>query len=252
MTIRPYQPTDLPRLREIMVEAFDGVSIDKAIEDQFGLVNGHNWQWRKARHLDEDVARAADGVFVATGEDGEIVGFITTWRDGEAGIVRMLAAAQGPQSLASQKQHAIAHHALIPTRRVEAGGGVSGAHCRDHAGADTGPQADTRDVEQEIAIARKLPIHQAGDAFGVTDDIGRIEVSVDQISQIRAARDQTSHAAERGAEQHPVQAHRPDRTHLPVFCVQIRAPVDMDGSLEVAGIIEEHILVTLDNSNPGV
>lgn len=86
MTIHPFQPDDLPHLREIMIEAFDGVSIDKAIEEQVGIVNGHNWQWRKARHLDEDVARAPDGVFVATDKSGAIIGFITSWRDDAAGI----------------------------------------------------------------------------------------------------------------------------------------------------------------------
>ena len=85
MQIRPFRPTDLPRLKEITVDAFDGVSIDQALERAFGLINGHNWQWRKARHLDEDVEREAEGIFVAE-ENGRIVGCITTWMDREAGV----------------------------------------------------------------------------------------------------------------------------------------------------------------------
>jgi ribosomal protein S18 acetylase RimI-like enzyme len=85
MQIRPFHPDDLPTLKRIMVAAFDGVSIDQGMEKLFGVINGHDWQWRKARHLDEDVARDADGLFVAE-LDGRVIGFISTWMDREAGI----------------------------------------------------------------------------------------------------------------------------------------------------------------------
>lgn len=82
---RPYQDADLPTLKAIMVEAFNGVSIDQGIEQQYGIINGHEWQWRKARHLDDDVRRDRDGIIVV--EDGDrIVGFISTWLDHDAGI----------------------------------------------------------------------------------------------------------------------------------------------------------------------
>jgi hypothetical protein len=29
------------------------------MENAFGIINGHDWKWRKARHLDEDVEREA-------------------------------------------------------------------------------------------------------------------------------------------------------------------------------------------------
>lgn len=85
MHIRPFRPEDLPVLKEITVEAFDGVSIDQGIECEFGLIAGRDWKWRKARHLDEDARREPDGIFVAE-NDGRIAGYISTWRDGEAGI----------------------------------------------------------------------------------------------------------------------------------------------------------------------
>ena len=85
MLIRPYRPDDLPALKAITVAAFDGVSIDQGIERLFGSINGHDWKWRKGRHLDVDAARDADGIFVAE-VDGRVVGGITTWRDDEAGI----------------------------------------------------------------------------------------------------------------------------------------------------------------------
>lgn len=85
MLIRPYQPDDLPTLKRITVAAFDGVSIDQGMQKLFGTIEGHDWQWRKARQLDDDVARDPSGIFVAE-IDGRIVGCITTWQDHEAGI----------------------------------------------------------------------------------------------------------------------------------------------------------------------
>jgi ribosomal protein S18 acetylase RimI-like enzyme len=85
MHIRPYRPEDLPILKQMTVEAFDGVSIDQGIEREFGLINGHDWKWRKARHLDEDVARDPKGLFIVE-IDGQIAGYISTWCDHEGGI----------------------------------------------------------------------------------------------------------------------------------------------------------------------
>jgi len=85
MKIRPYQPSDLETLKRLTTEGFVGVSIDHGIEEQFGQINGHDWRWRKARHIDDDVARDPAGVFVAE-DDGQIAGYITTWQDHDAGI----------------------------------------------------------------------------------------------------------------------------------------------------------------------
>jgi len=85
MQIRPYCPEDLETIREITVEAFDGVSIDQGIEREFGILKGHDWKWRKGRHIDEDVRRDADGIFIVE-IDGRIAGLISTWMDHEAGI----------------------------------------------------------------------------------------------------------------------------------------------------------------------
>ena len=97
MQIRPFQPSDLPRLKEITVEAFDGVSIDQAMENTFGLINGQHWQWRKGRHLDDDVARDPESIFVAE-EEGHILGCITAWMDREAGVGHIPNVALTPES----------------------------------------------------------------------------------------------------------------------------------------------------------
>jgi ribosomal protein S18 acetylase RimI-like enzyme len=83
--IRPYCAADLPRLKEITVEAFHGVSIDQNIERRFGVVAGYPWQWRKARQVEADVHRDAEGIFVAE-QEGAVLGYVTTWIDREPGI----------------------------------------------------------------------------------------------------------------------------------------------------------------------
>ena len=82
---RPYRESDQDVLREIMVNAFDGVSIDQGMEQIYGEINGHDWRWRKGRHLDEDIRRDATGIIVAQQAD-TIIGFISTWMDEEAGV----------------------------------------------------------------------------------------------------------------------------------------------------------------------
>jgi ribosomal protein S18 acetylase RimI-like enzyme len=85
LQFRRYRSADLETIKRLTVEAFDGVSIDRNIEDQFGPINSRDWRWRKARHIDFDVARDPDGVFVAE-VDGQVVGYITTFRDRDAGM----------------------------------------------------------------------------------------------------------------------------------------------------------------------
>ena len=76
--IRKYQPSDLETLRQITAICFEGVSIDKNIEDKFGVINELDWKQRKMPHINDDVEANADGVFVAE-IDGEVAGYITTY-----------------------------------------------------------------------------------------------------------------------------------------------------------------------------
>ena len=59
MILRAYQPSDLEELKRITVAAFDGIALDQRVEEHLGLLHGRDWRWRKARHLDEDVAKMA-------------------------------------------------------------------------------------------------------------------------------------------------------------------------------------------------
>ena len=86
MQIRTYRDDDLPHLQAITVEAFEPVSIDRNIEEQVGVpINGRDWKHRKAKHIALDAKRDPNGLFVAE-QDGEIVGYITTWHDKEDGV----------------------------------------------------------------------------------------------------------------------------------------------------------------------
>jgi ribosomal protein S18 acetylase RimI-like enzyme len=76
-TIRNYQPQDLAAIKAITLICFEGVSMDQNIEQRFGLIAGQDWRERKARHIDDDVAANAQGIFVAEA-DGEVVGYVTT------------------------------------------------------------------------------------------------------------------------------------------------------------------------------
>ena len=80
MTIRPYRSEDLPRVQQITVDSFEGVSIDRNIEAQFGPVAGKTWQERKARDVTTDCEVQPEGVFIAEAED-EVVGYVTTRLD---------------------------------------------------------------------------------------------------------------------------------------------------------------------------
>jgi ribosomal protein S18 acetylase RimI-like enzyme len=98
-------------LKQITVEAFDGLSIDQGMQQTFGRINGRDWQWRKARHLDEDAQREPSGIFVAEA-DGAVIGYITTWQDREAGIGHIPNIAFAPAYRGRGLGRALIRHAL--------------------------------------------------------------------------------------------------------------------------------------------
>lgn len=88
MNIRLYQPTDLPELRRMTVEGFDGIAIDQNVEKKLGILAGHDWRWRKSRHVDDDCGANPTGVFVAE-ENGVLLGYISTRMNHESGKGRI-------------------------------------------------------------------------------------------------------------------------------------------------------------------
>ncbi len=84
--IRCYQPDDLNAIKEITALCFEDVSIDRNIESHFGQLGGHDWRWRKVRHLDDDVlGDRAKGVFVYE-EKSQVIGYISTRIDHQSKI----------------------------------------------------------------------------------------------------------------------------------------------------------------------
>ena len=110
--IRTYRPDDLERLKEITSICFDGVSIDRNIEEKFGPIGDRDWRFRKLRHIDADVAGDhAHCVFVFD-EQGEVLGYITTRldRDSKIGWIPNLAVAPDHQGRGLGRQ--LMEHAL--------------------------------------------------------------------------------------------------------------------------------------------
>src|SRR5688572_24972322 len=86
--IRPFRLADLDRIKELTVASFPGVTLEQNVEDALGTLAGYDWKWRKARHIDDDIAADAAGIFVAE-LDGKVVGYITTRSDRDAGKGRI-------------------------------------------------------------------------------------------------------------------------------------------------------------------
>jgi ribosomal protein S18 acetylase RimI-like enzyme len=116
MNIRLYQPSDLDELKRMTIEGFEGIAIDQNVERTLGIVGPHDWRWRKARHVDEDIETNPDGVFVAE-EDGKVLGYISTRLDRQAGKGRIpnLAVDKAAQSRGIGRQ--LIEHALEYFRR---------------------------------------------------------------------------------------------------------------------------------------
>jgi ribosomal protein S18 acetylase RimI-like enzyme len=116
MRIRPYNPADLPALRELTVEAFDGVSIDQGMEHVFGPIQGHDWRWRKARHVDHDAARDPGGIFVLD-DGGRVAGYVSTSCDVDAGLGHIANLAVIPELRGQGWGRRLIEHALENFRR---------------------------------------------------------------------------------------------------------------------------------------
>jgi ribosomal protein S18 acetylase RimI-like enzyme len=86
--LRLYRPDDLEPIKQLTIDSFEGVTIEENLEAALGVLNGHDWRWRKARHIDDDVAANPTGIFVAE-DNGRLAGYITTRIDREAGKGRI-------------------------------------------------------------------------------------------------------------------------------------------------------------------
>jgi ribosomal protein S18 acetylase RimI-like enzyme len=155
IAIRAFRPSDLDELKRITVESFSGVSLDEMVEAQFGLLHGHDWRWRKARHIDTDVAVNPEGIFVAE-EDGRILGYITTSLEHAAGKGRIPNLAVASDARGKGLGRRLIEHALDYFRRE----GMAFATIETMAGNEIGnhlyPSCGFVEVGRQVHFAMKL------------------------------------------------------------------------------------------------
>jgi len=76
--IRPAAATDLPRIREVIVESFDGVTGHQRLEQRYGPIGGRSWQEWKASEVETSFRRRSDTWLVA--EVGEAIVGVVSYR----------------------------------------------------------------------------------------------------------------------------------------------------------------------------
>ncbi len=154
--IRLYRTSDLEQLKHITATCFDDVSIDRNIEQRFGLLGGRDWRWRKLRHIDADVkGERAQGVFVWE-EDGQVVAYISTRIDRESKIGGIPNVAVLPEQQGKGIGRQLLAHALDYMR-------AEGMECakietlaQNPIGAHLYPDVGFEEVAQQIHYVKRL------------------------------------------------------------------------------------------------
>ena len=153
--IRPFRPDDLEAIKAITIEGFEGVSVEHGIELQFGEIAGHDWRWRKARHVDDDVKEHASGIFVVE-VDGEILGYISTRLDPEAGKGRIPNLAVAASARGQGIGRKLIGHALDYFRTEGMGVAVIETMASNPIGQSLYPSCGFEEVGCQIHYAAKL------------------------------------------------------------------------------------------------
>ena len=154
--IRPFQAEDLDPIKAITVEGFTGVSLDHAIEEKLGELAGHDWHWRKARHIDDDVAAHAEGIFVATGNENKVLGYITTLIDAEAGRGRIPNLAVTATARGQGIGKALIEHALDYFRSQKLAYAVIETMASNPIGQTLYPACGFQEITRQVHYAQKL------------------------------------------------------------------------------------------------
>ena len=153
--VRAYRPEDLEVIKQLTLDSFEGVTLEQNIERVLGPLQGHDWRWRKSRHIDDDVAANPAGVFVAEFE-GEIIGYITTLVDRPAGKGRIpnlaVAAAYRGQGVG----RGLIEHALDYFRDERLAYAVIETMAQNEAGQHVYPSCGFIEVARQVHFARRL------------------------------------------------------------------------------------------------
>jgi ribosomal protein S18 acetylase RimI-like enzyme len=155
VTIRLFEPSDLDPIKRLTIESFTGVTLEQNVEDALGVLHSHDWRWRKARHIDDDVAANPFGIFVAEAE-GRVVGYITTVLDRHAGKGRIpnLAVAADFRNRGLGRQ--LIEHALDHFRREGMAYAMIETMAQNAAGHHLYTGCGFIEVARQVHFARKL------------------------------------------------------------------------------------------------
>jgi len=155
VSLRLYRPDDLQGIKGLTVESFGGVTIEENLEAALGTLSGHDWRWRKARHIDEDVAANPTGIFVAESQ-GRMVGYITTRLDRDAGKGRIpnLAVAEEFRGRGLGRQ--LIEHALDYFRAQGLAYAVIETMAQNPVGQHLYPACGFVEIARQVHFARKL------------------------------------------------------------------------------------------------
>ncbi len=155
VVIRPYQPADLPVLRQITVDSFGGVALEQVLEDKFGRWNERSWKARKADHIDDDCAANPSGVFIAD-RAGQILGYITTRvdRHNSRGRIPNLAVIEEARGLGLGRR--LVDHALDYFRKEGLHVAMIETMASNSIGQHLYPSCGFEEVARQVHYAMKL------------------------------------------------------------------------------------------------
>jgi ribosomal protein S18 acetylase RimI-like enzyme len=153
--IRPHRSEDIEIIKQLTVASFAGVTLEENVEHALGLLHGHDWRWRKARHIDQDLAVNPKGVFVAE-IDARVAGYITAVLDRETGRGRIPNLAVAPEHRGSGLGRALIEHALAYFRAEGMSYAMIETMAQNQIGQHLYPGCGFVEVARQIHFARKL------------------------------------------------------------------------------------------------
>jgi ribosomal protein S18 acetylase RimI-like enzyme len=153
--MREFRSEDLETIKRLTVESFTGVTLEQNVEQALGILNGHDWRWRKARHIDDDVAANAAGVFVAEAQ-GRVVGYITALLDREAGKGRIPNLAVAAECRGHGLGRQLIEHALDYFRREGMAYAMIETMAQNEIGQHLYPSCGFVEVARQVHFACKL------------------------------------------------------------------------------------------------
>jgi ribosomal protein S18 acetylase RimI-like enzyme len=155
VTLRSCRTDDRDTLQALTIEAFDGVTLEQNVEDALGILAGHDWTWRKARHVDEDMKACPQGLFVAE-YDGEIVGYISTRVDTDAGKGRIPNLVVAAEHRGHGLGRVLIEHALEWFRQERLEYAVIETMAQNEIGNHLYRSCGFQEVARQIHFARRL------------------------------------------------------------------------------------------------